>query len=123
MKYDSFAGSKVRHGTASGWRKHRELHEPPCPPCYAAKAEYDAGRRGIPEIARRNRDAARAQCKAETRLKNLYPEDYRRLYEEAKAEIAEEPRALEELALAEDPTVPDEFVETRTPPDDEVTGE
>jgi hypothetical protein len=113
MKYDSFAGSKVRHGTASGWRKHRELHEPPCPPCYAAKAEYDAGRRDIPEKASRNRDRAKAQGRARSRLANLHPDEYRRLYEEAKAEIAEEPRALEELALAEDPTVPDEFVETR----------
>jgi hypothetical protein len=112
VKYDSFAGSKVRHGTASGWRKHQTLGEAPCPACCAAKAAYDARRQGTPGRTRQSRDHSKAQGRAYSRLAHLHPDDYRRFYEQAKAEIATA-RALEALALAEDPTVPDEFVETR----------
>jgi hypothetical protein len=88
MSGDTFAGSsRTRHGTPSGWSKHMKDGERPCDPCYRAKAEYDHGRRAIPEQTLRSRQAAKAQQMALRRLKDMHPAIYAALYAEAKAAV------------------------------------
>lgn len=86
----TFAGSRTRHGTPSGWQKHKEMGDDPCAACFAAKADYDRRRRAAPERQRQARLNARAQSKAYVRLAAMYRDDYRRLYEAAKAELTAE---------------------------------
>jgi hypothetical protein len=83
-----FAGSKVRHGTQSGWSKHLDMGEDPCPACHAAKSKYDKSRRDASsDLKRRNRLFATAQHRAKTRLTYLYPDVYHELYLEEKAKL------------------------------------
>ena len=82
MNTETFAGSRTRHGTNSGWRRHQILGERPCDACFRAKAEYDKLRRDIPEKALRNRQAAEAQRFALSRLSHMYPTTYALLYAE-----------------------------------------
>lgn len=81
----TFPGSRTRHGTNSGWRLHNDRGERPCDPCYRAKEEYDARRRETPQVQQTARANARAQGRATTRLRAMYPEDWARLYAEEKA--------------------------------------
>ena len=90
MSTDSFAGSTTRHGTNSGWTKHKKLGERACDACTRAKQEYDKRRKAIPEQTRLNRLNASAQGRAEARLRRMYPEDYAALYAEEKARLVEE---------------------------------
>jgi hypothetical protein len=84
---DTFADSRVRHGTQSGWRLHQDRGERPCDPCYFAKQAYDQRRKEVPQERIRNRLHARAQTIANQRLKELYPDLYRVFYLEAKARL------------------------------------
>jgi hypothetical protein len=85
---DWFEGHKVRHGTASGWRLHQELgHDRPCDPCYRAKAAYDARRRSAPLETQRNRAHAAAQHRAHKRLVHMFPELYKKFYDEEKRQV------------------------------------
>ena len=77
---DTFPGSKSRHGTQSGYRKHQSLGETPCDACRRAKAVYDQRRRSSPKHAVSNRARAAAQGRARGRLKNMHPTEYRALY-------------------------------------------
>ena len=83
-------GSAVRCGTASGYRSHQKNGEKPCDACAAAKSAYDKRRREAPPLARRSRAHAKAQSRALRRLKDSHPDEYRALYEQAKAEVAAE---------------------------------
>ena len=79
---DTLPGSRARHGTPSGWTAHQNRGERPCDACYAAKAEYDKRRKTAPEEVRRSRLHARAQARAETEIKRLYPGVWRALYQQ-----------------------------------------
>lgn len=87
---DTFAGSRVRHGTHSGWRLHQKRGERPCDPCYRAKADYNRRRRSAPDLVRAARRAARAQRLAYKELAHRYPAEYAALYAEHKAAPADE---------------------------------
>lgn len=87
--------SRRRCGTPSGYVGHRNKGEQPCPACAQARSDYDKRLQTAPRAARRSRLSSRAQAKAYGHLARLYPEVYRSLYAEAKAEIyAEEGEAL-----------------------------
>lgn len=90
METDFFPDSTTRHGTLSGWRKHIKIGERPCDPCYFAKQEYDQRRLKAPGPLRRNRLRARAQARATTRLRNMFPEEWKVLYAQAWKEVFEE---------------------------------
>lgn len=81
------ANSKARHGTPSGFLAHQKRGEEPCVSCRTAKAHYDWRWRNSGDTARRNRAHATAQRLAYQRLKRAHLAEYRRLYEEAKAEV------------------------------------
>lgn len=87
---DTFAGSTVRHGTASGFRTHQALIERPCDACYRAKQAYDLEWRSAPKRTQQSRAAAAAQGRALKRLKNAHPEEYAALYAEEKARPVQE---------------------------------
>lgn len=86
----TFAGSATRHGTISGWTLHKKRGQEPCPPCNAAKSEYDGRRRDAPEAVRRNRLHAAAQQAARGELAQKYYEEYRDLYEKHKIRLMRE---------------------------------
>ena len=94
MQHDSFAGSKTRHGTPSGFSKHQKLKEAPCEACRAAKAEYDARLRAADSKTLASRRAAKAQGRALQALRTRYPLEYRELYEQAKRLLAAEDRTV-----------------------------
>lgn len=79
------ATSRVRHGTPSGWRLHKELGQHPCDACYQAKSEYDHRRKAIPEETRKSRLSARAQAKASTELRHQHWEEYQEYFNHWKA--------------------------------------
>lgn len=78
-----------RCGTPSGFDRHQRNKERPCNACYRAKAEYDVRRRSSTEQVRLARLRARAQQRASTMLKRLYPEEYREMYLTALEELTE----------------------------------
>lgn len=80
MSAETFPGSRIRHGTHSGWTRHIRDGERPCDPCYAAKAQYDRRRRSAPEVIRASRLRARAQHRAYQALAHKYPDEYAALY-------------------------------------------
>lgn len=80
----TFAGSTVRHGSASGWREHQKRGQEPCDSCKAAKSAYDKRSRAAPVKVLKSRLSARAQYRAYGRLAKLYPDIYRALYAEEK---------------------------------------
>jgi len=82
--------TRTRHGTPSGWSKHKELGEEPCEACYQARQEYDRRRSASPENLQRSRISARAQNKAYGDLAALYPEKYAKLYAKYKQQFTEE---------------------------------
>jgi len=86
-KSRSWKTTKTRHGTHSGWALHQELNERPCDPCYQAKATYDRRRKDAPEVTRRSRVSAKAQQRAYGELARLYPDVYRALYQQHKADL------------------------------------
>jgi hypothetical protein len=73
-----------RHGTPSGYKRHQLDSEKPCDACARAKQEYDQRWRSSPEQTRRNRLHAKAQGRAHTRMRAIYPEVYAALYAEEK---------------------------------------
>lgn len=87
---ENFPGSKTRHGTHSGFTKHVKAGERPCDPCYRAKEAYDDAYRGQPQQVIKKRLAARAQGRASMALRQKYPEEYKALYAQFKAEIEAE---------------------------------
>lgn len=72
----------TRHGTLGGYAKHQTNGEEPCETCRRAKSEYDARYRASPKVAIRSRLSARAQARASTRMRKLYPEVWAVLYQE-----------------------------------------
>ena len=90
MSQPTFQGSRTRHGTNSGWRKHQSLGETPCDACWKAKSDYDKRRLQATDQQIKNRKYAKAQNRALMKLKDLYPDAYRDFYEEAKAELMKE---------------------------------
>jgi hypothetical protein len=86
----TFAGSTVRHGTTSGWRRHQTLGQRPCDPCYQAKQAYDHRYATAGDTQRKRRLGAKAQSLALQRLKAQYPGEYRAYYEEAKRQLEKE---------------------------------
>ena len=79
--------SNVRHGTASGWRKHQKDGTGPCDACVRARSEYDRRRLEAPEATNRNRLTARAQHLALMRLMRAHKTEYDVYYIEAKGEV------------------------------------
>lgn len=90
----------VKHGTPSGYQAHVRRDERPCDSCYRAKQEYDVRRQESSEYVRASRLRARAQRRALTRLKNVYPTLCRLLYEEEKSRLEREEAA--DLARSDD---------------------
>lgn len=90
---ETFKGSKVRHGTESGWRKHQELGERQCTPCYQAKAAADKRRRGTPRATLISRARSRAQQRALLMLARQFPARFKILY---RSYLREEYSYLEE---------------------------
>lgn len=80
----------ARCGTPSGYNAHRDREERPCQACYDAKSAYDRRRRAAPEQVRSTRLAARAQQRAQTRMRHAHPEEYARYYAEEKAALERE---------------------------------
>ena len=78
---------RERHGTTAGAARHVRQNEPPCDACRAAKGDYDARRRRVPDVQLRNRQHARAQSDAYRALAKMHADEYRALYVEAKARI------------------------------------
>ena len=82
----TFANSKIRHGTASGYRKHQELGEWPCDACSRAKQSYDKEWRSAPERVKKSRRSAAAQRVAIRELTRRHRDEYRKLYLQARAD-------------------------------------
>ena len=80
-------GSRVRCGTASGYRTHQKHQERPCDACTLAKKEYDARRMAATSLMVKNRLSAKAQGIALRRLKDAHPHEYHGLYDLAKLEV------------------------------------
>ena len=78
---------KNRCGTQSGYSAHQYRAERPCDACAKAKAEYDKRRNEAPERAARARLRARAQNRAEGRLRHMYPAVWRVIYAEELARV------------------------------------
>lgn len=93
MSDDRFSNSRVRHGTASGFREHQSRGEEACPSCKAAKAEYDKRWRSSDRQTRISRLNARAQSRAYRRLAHRFPDIYRALYLEERASLEAEREA------------------------------
>lgn len=72
----------ARCGTTSGYTRHQLDNEKPCDACASAKAAYDKRHREAPERTRMSRLKARAQSRAEARLRGMYPDVWRVLYAE-----------------------------------------
>jgi len=87
MKAVTWASTSRRHGTQSGWNLHQQLNEKPCDACYAAKAKYDKRRLDVPIHALKNRLHATAQGRATAQLRNMHPDDWKRLYADANAQL------------------------------------
>ena len=79
-----------RHGTPTGYGQHQTAGEKPCDACTAAKSEYDRRWREATGRQKSDRLAARAQNKAETRLRRMHPNTYRILYAEELAKLKAE---------------------------------
>lgn len=94
---EQFPGSKTRHGTHSGWSKHKQRGEKPCDSCTRAKEVYDARWLSASDNTKRNRLYAKAQIRAYQSLARKYPEEYQKAYE------AERDRLLEEHGFAPRP--------------------
>jgi len=83
----------TRCGTPNGYAAHQYRGQRPCDACVRAKAEYDKRRREAPERAVQVRLHARAQGRAETRLRRMYPSVWKALYAEELARILAEHEA------------------------------
>lgn len=70
-------------GTSAAYQRHLKDGTPVCEACAAARAEL----KRRPEVLAQNRLYARARKAAMTALSHLYPDEYRRLYEQAKADF------------------------------------
>lgn len=80
----------TRHGTTAGYAKHKTNGEEPCETCRRAKSEYDARYRASSKVTIRSRLSSRAQARALTRIRRLYPEVWAALYQEELAKLKAE---------------------------------
>lgn len=71
----------ARHGTTSGYKRHKLDNETPCDACTRAQVAYDARRRQIPEQKLKAYIRARAQNRALSTMAHRYPEEYREEYQ------------------------------------------
>jgi hypothetical protein len=83
--------SDPRCGTWAGYTAHRYVGEDPCDDCRKEHAARIAAHRAA--NGRRDRALGKARSRAYTRLAKQYPERFRDLYEQAKAEVFAEERA------------------------------
>lgn len=84
----------TRCGTTAGWGRHQRHDERPCDACARAKAEYDKRWSSAPRRRQIERLNATAQGRALRELSKRYPDEYRQLYLQHKAELL----AVAELA-------------------------
>ena len=82
-----FPGSRVRHGTPSGFSRHYDAGEEPCEACCSAKAEYDKKWRSSSDQTKKNRLRAKAQALALAALRRRHPAEYDALYDEKVLEV------------------------------------
>jgi hypothetical protein len=83
--------SPARCGTPSGYNRHKREGERPCNACYKAEVERQARWRNASEDRiRGGRLRARAQSRAQTALRRLHPDEYRKLYAAAVVELMAE---------------------------------
>lgn len=69
----------AKHGTRSGYNKHRQNDETPCPACKQAEADYQRERRATnPQV----RAVQAARWRATARLVNMHPGTFRALVAE-----------------------------------------
>jgi hypothetical protein len=76
-------------GTTSGWNRHRRMGETACLRCTEAKRVYDLTN-NAPERVRRRKARSLAYNRANLRLRRMYPEVYRAIYQEELARAMEE---------------------------------
>ena len=69
------------HGTVARYKKHVRDGDPACKACKDANAERGRLDRGTPEAMRRHKQRQIAVRRAYTKLRKMYPLDYRILYE------------------------------------------
>lgn len=74
-------------GTRNGYLRHRGCREKACGPCKAANAAYRRANFSRPNRDR-NRNYQRAMRAANKRLRDLYPQEWQRLYEDEMAKIS-----------------------------------
>jgi hypothetical protein len=82
----TFEGSRVRHGTVSGYAIHEKRKERPCDPCYFARQKYDHDLAAQPPKVVANRARAAIQRKALKALVHRHLEEYNELYREFREE-------------------------------------
>ena len=78
-------GDDIRHGTYAGYQRHRLYGIPACDDCMAASKEY-ARRYRLSTRYRRDKRNTYARNKTLTALREMAPDLYHRLYEEAARE-------------------------------------
>lgn len=89
-----FPYTRTRHGTLSGYDRHRERNEPICAECRAYRSKYDQIYRGT-RAARQ-----RARGRADTLLRQRHPTEYDVIYD---AELRRAHRELaDEIAARQD---------------------
>jgi hypothetical protein len=80
----------TRHGTHSGWSRHVKLKQDACDSCKKAKAEYDVRFRAADPQRLKSRLQAKAQGRAEQRLRKAHPTEYKIYYQEERAKLFRE---------------------------------
>jgi hypothetical protein len=75
----TFPGSKIRHGTLSGFRRHYQLKERPCPDCYTAGRARQLDRQSDPGWMKRHNELSRAEGRAHAALTRAFPDEFRKL--------------------------------------------
>jgi hypothetical protein len=77
--------SDPRCGTSAGYMAHRYANEAVCDDCVKGHAAQIAAHRA--QHGRHDRPLSKARTRAHTRLAREYPDRFRVLYEQAKAEV------------------------------------
>jgi hypothetical protein len=90
--FDNFG--KTRHGTSTGYAKHRKLGENPCTPCWEAESQRYKKWLETPVNTIKNRLRARAQARANMDLVRRHKAEYKKLYEQRLAEVHAEYQSL-----------------------------
>ncbi len=86
----TFPGSRVRHGTTSGYNLHKELGDEPCNACAMAKAHYDWRWRSSDQNTRKNRLRAKAQALSLAELRRRHADEYDEIYRTTSGDVFRE---------------------------------